>query len=228
MPLYANHAPIVALPLHSFDHTVWRVGYCRQSGRKSSDRLMVKRVHGELLGTEGRGETRVCRDVHVVYAFLPRPVSVVRQRAGPLGGDVLHEGSAQRHIDDLDTAADRERGQASRLRREDQGKLQCVAFTMDVAKAVMRERIIPLRLDVLASGEQQTVHSIQQGVGLRRVDDGKHVRAKSDRDHGVRVRRIGANAQHAANDFRGGSDSDGREQTPRWVEVALNGTVPVS
>ena len=228
MPLYANHAPIVALPLHSFDHTVWGVGNCRQSGRKSSDRLMVKRIHGELLGTQCRGETRVGRDVHVVYAFVARPVSVMRQRAGPLAGDVLHEGSAQRHVDDLDTAADSERGQASRLRGEDQGQLQCVAFTMDVTNSVMRDRLVPLWLDVLASGEQQTVHAIEQGVGPRRVDDGKHVRAKSDRDHGVGVRRIGANAQHAANDFRGGGDSDGREQTPLWVEVALDRTVPVS
>lgn len=213
MPLHTDHPPVIALPLDAFDDPVRRERDRGEAGTHSLDGLMVKRIHDELVGTERTRESRSSSDAHVVHTLVARPIAIVRDGARPLAWQVLHERATEGDIDHLDAATDRERWHASRLRSEHQRELEGIALGVHVAQAWMRDGAIPVGVHILATGEQQAVHAIEHRVGGGRIDERKDVGTQARGGHRVGVRRVGTNAEYAADDFRCGGDSDGRAQS---------------
>jgi hypothetical protein len=73
-----------------------------------------------------------------------------------LAWQVLIQRSAERDIEDLDSATDREHRQASITRGLEQREFGCVARRVDFAELRMRRRAVTFGIDVLAPGEQET------------------------------------------------------------------------
>src|SRR5206468_5418733 len=84
----------------------------------------------DALRAEGLREGAVVDDGDVVHARAAIPVTGVPERRGPLGGDVLNERPAERHVDHLNAATDGQRGETELARREHERDLGLVALTV--------------------------------------------------------------------------------------------------
>src|SRR5437762_3478447 len=89
----------------------------------------------------------------------------VRHQAGPLAVQILIQRTAERDVEDLNAAADRENRQAARARRGDERELGGVTHGIDIAQAGMRRRPVAVRRDVFATREHQPTDRREGGSG---------------------------------------------------------------
>ena len=82
-----------------------------------------------------------------------------RSAFGHSVGDVLHERSAQCHVQDLHPATDRERGKPSARAAWTSADLECVAPFVHVAQGRVRRGAVACRIDVFATGQDESRHS---------------------------------------------------------------------
>ena len=213
VPLHAEHPPIVTRPLDAFDDAIGRARDNMKIACGQRDGLVMKGIHGEPRGSERRRQSRSGVDVHLMDTPVARPVAIVGNRVAALGGNVLHERSAERHIRHLDAATYRKHRKSAQLRGLHQGQLQRVAFRVHVAQGGMSRGTIVLRVDVLAAREDQGVHALEQVVRVARIEEGQNVRARSGTSHGFGVRHVGSHAQNAADGFGRGGDGNGGQKS---------------
>ena len=104
---------------------------------------------------------------------MARRLLAVGQSVGPLAGDVLHEGAAERDVEDLDAAADREQRHVVGHGATGEAELEVVAGRRDVVDGRVPRLAEALGLDVTAAGEHEAVQPLPEG----RLDLGREVRA---------------------------------------------------
>ena len=114
---------------------------------------MVATVHDEGRGADRLGEQGVGRDPQRV---APALVAVV-DGTGTLARQVLIERPAQRDVQDLDAAADREDRLGLGPGLADQRELDRVARRVHLAEGGVRRRPVAGRRDVLAPGQHQPI-----------------------------------------------------------------------
>ena len=148
---------------------------------------MMQRVHAYLLGAQRACEPRSADYGYCVDASLPRQFRVVGDRTRELGGEVLHEGAAEAHVDQLNAAADGQCRQAPSPGRPHQREFEGVTCRMDVAERRHRSGVVVTGIHILAPSEQEAVHAIQHRVSGVRREHGQDVGPKSDRIQGIGV-----------------------------------------
>ena len=85
--------------------------------------------------------------------------------AGPLRREILKEGAAERHIDELNPSTDAEYGQPPLPGHGKKRQLEQIAF---LARLIEKRRwigAVPGGLDVLASRQEQPITAVQGGSG---------------------------------------------------------------
>ena len=99
---------------------------------------------------------------------IERGAHPVFRRTRNLIRDVLHERAAGGHVQHLQTAADRQHGQVGLERPSSQRQFVLVALGVHLLHARVTRLAVPLRIQVYASGQQQTPapsHHLVNGVG---------------------------------------------------------------
>ena len=143
-------------------------------------------------------------DVDLVHARRARPFAVVHDGLRPLRGDVLHERAAEGDVEDLDAAADRERGQrtsAGRLRRARSRTRR--GRRARLAELRVRRAAVARGIHVLAAGEDEARHAVEGRVGVGRVEDGQHERQQPRAADGRGVGGVHPDAERTADDLGG-------------------------
>ena len=77
-------------------------------------------------------------------------------------GQVLHEVTSERHVQDLRAAADGQNRHVARERRLEQGQLAAVALRDDTLGLRVRFLAVHLRVEVRAAGEHDPVEDVQR------------------------------------------------------------------
>src|SRR5207245_9033072 len=117
MPLHRYHPRRIRVhQLRSLDEAVLGPRHRLEPRCEIADRLMMAAVHRCRTHAKGTFEKRPGRDAHCVLARLV----AVRHGTGPLAVEVLVEGAAERDVEDLTAATDRENRQAARPPRFDE------------------------------------------------------------------------------------------------------------
>ena len=121
--------------------------------------LVMVRLHGRSVAEQPR-EPRagLDRDVVVGEAAGALLVPVVPDEVG----QVLDQVAAERDVQHLRAAADREHRQVARERRGQQRELGAVALGHDPVRLGMRLLAVQLRVEVGAAGEDQPVERVQR------------------------------------------------------------------
>jgi hypothetical protein len=88
-------------------------------------------------------------------------------RSRPFGGEILPERPTQRDVHELDSAADREHRKLAATRFVEERDLEEVPRAIDALEARRGRLVVEIRIDVLASGEEQPVHSVEERSGQR-------------------------------------------------------------
>ena len=99
-------------------------------------------------------------------------------RRGAFAREVLHEGAAERDVEELDAATDREDRLFSLAGGEKEGQFGLVARNVGLAGRRMGRRAVARGIDVLAARQEETAAGVEQfarvvGVGERGNDDRK-------------------------------------------------------
>src|SRR5919112_720792 len=93
---------------------------------------------------------------------VPCPVEPVFHRTRALRGKVLVQRTTERHVDELDSAADAQDRKRTLAGNREECQLEEVALTAGWTQERRRLGAVPGRIDVLTPGEQQTVCSIER------------------------------------------------------------------
>src|ERR1051325_5853470 len=176
MPLDGQRPP--CRPSHRFDaldDAVLRPRGRAQRRGQVTDRLMVAAVYARAHGPEGAMQQGVRLDAQPVASGR---VGVIDRAPPALAREVLVQGAAQGHVQDLDAATDGEDGKPATLRAGDERELDGIAGGIGFAEPGMRQRAIARRLDVLTPGEHQPLDAVEcgaRGLGVEhRWDQGGH------------------------------------------------------
>jgi hypothetical protein len=86
-------------------------------------------------------------------------------RPGPLGREILKEGTPERYVDQLNPSADSENRQPSLPGHGEQRELEQIAFLARLIEKWRRIRAIPGGLDVLPARQEQAITAVQSGGG---------------------------------------------------------------
>ena len=164
-------------PLDCFDDSVRRGGGYVEAGAGIPDCLMVAAVDmqhlaaGQLL-LHHFPQSRAARDPHVVCDRVQRHVDLVGERLARFGGNVLNQGAAGCHVDDLETPADRK--QRYVLLERQSSELEIEGVTSCVRRLGFRmDRLAVVRgIEVATAGKQHAVEPLQR----RRLVGRQHAR----------------------------------------------------
>src|SRR4029077_11632048 len=154
-------------------------------------------------------------------AGVPGPRGIVVDPTGPFRRQVLIEGPAERHVDQLDAATDAQHGQTPRAGRAKEGEFEPVPLA--VYRAEPRRWLLAVEggVDVLAAGEQEPVATLER-PGRARVayQLRQNERNASCAGHGAHVGRVDAGAprvmpvtEHAAHGNAGRGTRCGHRST---------------
>ena len=127
MPLHGQHPPSRIERFGALDDAVARPRGDAQVTRDAIERLMMRGIGRETVRAQCAGEIGVFFEADFVHPLIAASARIVVRRIGTLARNVLNEGAAERHIHDLNAAADRERWQAPASCFDDQGDLAFVA-----------------------------------------------------------------------------------------------------
>jgi acyl-CoA reductase-like NAD-dependent aldehyde dehydrogenase len=165
MPLRTHH-PRRGWQLHGLELAVGRPAARHQWLGKVAEALVVHRVAVlEIGGAGGERQLRARRESHRVLAH---PVVAV--------ADVLYQGAAERDVQHLHAAAQREHRQIELDGGEAHRDVEIVVRRHDAVQGVVVGLLaVPARVDVAAARQQHTVEVLQHGEGvLRELLDGRH------------------------------------------------------
>src|SRR5215469_2313855 len=133
MPLHADQPLAFRLAqLNGFDDPVGRACYHGQHGCDVLQRLVMPAVGANALALHRAGEERARIDGDVVFAL-----SMV-DWARALGREILMQRPAQRDVENLYSATDRQNGEPRRDGRAYQGGLDNVTRVIDAAELWVR------------------------------------------------------------------------------------------
>jgi hypothetical protein len=133
VPLHTHHEALVARHLDALDDAVRRPRHLAQPIAQALDRLVMHTVHLDLARVENPSQPRaLAHDLDSVRGLIARRLLTVRQRVRPLARNVLHERAAERHVQHLDAAADREQRHLILHCAQRESKLERVAGRGDV------------------------------------------------------------------------------------------------
>ena len=139
------------------------------------DRLVVGAVDRETLGPGDAMEQGAGDDPHVVPGLVARVGLAVRQGIRDLVGDVLDQGAAERHVEQLLAAADAEHRHLAGKRASGRGELERGAAILGGDRRMPGRRAEQRRIDVEpAAGHDQPVDMVEiilGGIGLVRQQD---------------------------------------------------------
>ena len=157
MPLHRHDPGRVCVDwLGGFDDAIIRPRHGPEPRRQITDCLMMTAIHRCRARAERPLEQRTGLYAHLVIALLV----AVRHGARALALEILIQRTAERHVEDLDAAADRENWQATLSRGLDERDLRRVAVSVDLTQARVRGCPVSLRSDVLTAGEYETTDGI--------------------------------------------------------------------
>jgi hypothetical protein len=198
MPLH-GHGPRGGLDLHRLGHPV--VGLCDETkpATETADRLVVHAVTGRrALGAQRGRQTAVAVDGDRV---LHEPV-VVR-------ADVLHQVAAERDVEHLHAAADRQHRLVGLERQADDVELDLVVLGHDAVQLLSARLLpVPARVDVAAAVHDDRVDAVDQlgETVVQRRDRGQHERHAAGPFDRTEVALAGREAL-AAHPFRLGAET---------------------
>src|SRR3989442_5631455 len=173
MPLDAQSPGGPVHGVDAFDQAVVGPGRGAEGGCEIADRLVVPGIHRRRSRPQRALEQRTGLDREPV----PGPGVGVIEGSGPLARQVLVQRAAERDVEDLDAAADREDRQPALARARDQGELDRVALGIDLAELGVRGGAVARGIDVLAARQhepgdgREDLHGTA-GIERRRDDDG--------------------------------------------------------
>ncbi len=197
---FAGAEEILRVPLHAeaearrgildrLDDAVGRGRGRDEAGRDRLDRLMMAAVHGDRLvhqpfAHQSR-QQRILVDPDVVRQLVGQVLrhrQAVRQRAGDLRRDVLHQRAAAGDVQDLHAAADRENRQVAPARRGNQRDLELVPSRLRLLDRGMRRFAVSRRRHVGAAGQQETADAGERLLDRhRQVEDARLAADMEDR-----------------------------------------------
>jgi hypothetical protein len=164
--------------LHRFDEAVLRPGGGDEAVAEAGDALVVGGRHGQreiglATGPQDRGE--------LAPGSEPHRMRSERARRGPVPGpgrEVLAQGPAPGHVEQLHSAADAEHWQPVGQRGREQLQFRLITFGVDTAGPRVRLRSIAGGVEVAATGENQPVEPFQgaRDAGHRRQQHGDAAR----------------------------------------------------
>jgi hypothetical protein len=172
MPLHRQQEGMPARPrrrFHRFDHAILRPGDGYQSVAEPGDALVMGGRHRQretglaASWPQDRGEQAAFGEPHRV-----RPE---RAGLGPVpgrGGEMLAQGPATGHVEQLHAPADTEHGQPGGQRGREQLQFRLIAFGVDTAGPRIRLGAVPRRVEIAAAGQDQPVQPAQGGRDPRR------------------------------------------------------------
>jgi len=170
MPLHRDD-PILSRRLDGLGQAVGRGARDREARCHGLDRLVMPAVDADLGSRRELGETRLGRDRdRVVEARLLLARAGVDHIRRPLRRDVLDERAPERHVDDLQPAADSEHRSAGAAGLLEEGEVDPVSLGIHFDGAVVEERTaVAGGVHVDAAAEQKRVEGLR-GRGERRDD----------------------------------------------------------
>lgn len=167
MPLHGDQEGVIPR-LDRLDGAVRRARNDGETRRDAPDRLVMGRRRAGLALGEDRGEPRARLDRDRVQGRRPRSLSAVRdglpERASLPHhvGQVLDQGPAESHVENLAAAADAERRQAPLEGGLRQGDLELVAGAVDPVERRVLRASIELRIDIAAARENEGVQAPEE------------------------------------------------------------------
>ena len=210
MPLHRHDPGRVSVDrLGGFDDAIVRPRHRPEPRRQITDCLMMTAIHRCRARAERPLEQRTGLYAHLVIALLV----AVWHGARALTLEVLIQRTAERNVEDLDAAADRENWQATLSRGLYERDLRRVAVSVDLTQARVRGRSVSLRSDVLTAGENQSADALECGgcaIGRdHRRNRERHEPGALERAH---VRRVQSHALATIHRSAGRRDCDGRRR----------------
>ena len=173
------------------------------------DRLVVHAIDLDLVGAEGLGEPAARLDHDLVGGLVARRLLAVRELGAGIGADVLVETAAERDVQHLDAAADREDRQPPIERDPHRRGLDGVARRRDVVERGMRGLAEERGVHVAAAGQEQAVQAPREPIegGGAELGRQRHRYAPGLLD-GVEVRRVHVGPLGMLVDSDRGADAD--------------------
>jgi hypothetical protein len=153
VPLHPE-AELVSLQLDPLHHLVQRPGHGEQPAADPVDGLVVGGRHLRG-GAENPGELAGRADLHVVSGQLDR-IRLVAVVADPVG-QMLDEGAAAGHVEQLHAAADGQEGQVGFDRGAGHEQLEPVPAVVGLVGLFVRRLVVERGVDVTSPGHQQRV-----------------------------------------------------------------------
>ncbi len=173
VPLHAGEEGALG-PFERLDEIVRRRRESDESRSEVFHALVVARIDRRAVQCRDRGGKLRIRsagpDAHRVRAGRIR-VRVVREAAGPLFGEVLPQGSAERHVHDLKPAADAEDGCAERFGGGEEREVEPVAFRVELERLRGRSLAVAPRVYIASAREEQAVERPRVRILGRHDDD---------------------------------------------------------
>lgn len=212
MPLYREGPPIGGpSPFEPLDDPVRRPGCGAQSFGYSIGGLVMERVDAKAGRPKRACQSGAGFDLYLVDARPPGAGGIMVEGAGSLTRDVLHQGAAERDVEDLETATDRKRWACACAGGFDQRHLRGVTFGIRLFDGRIARGVVALGVDVFTAGEHETVarvddRSCMADAGERRDDEGQRAGTLD----GFDIRGIEADAAPMIIRADGGRDRDAR------------------
>ena len=213
MPQHAEREPPLGI-LDRLDRAVLGVRRGPQAAAEPAKRLVVMRLNGSMVAHD-RAEPRSFFDHHIVVGedagrvLVPLVTDHLRQ--------VLNQVAAERHVQHLRPAADRENGHVAGKRSLQQSQLRAVARQDDASRLGMRLLPVQLGIEIGPAGEDEAVQRVERLVHavLRRRDEQRPTAGALDRTDVVGRNERGLDLPHAEprrRDVR--RDPDDRQHLP--------------
>ena len=169
---------MVARRLDALDDAVGRACVDRHPGPDLLDRLMVRRVDRELRRAADPRQPRARCERDRMARLVARVGLLVGQGPRHLVGDVLDQGAAEHHVEQLLAAADAEHRHVARQRGAGGGQLEFRAPVLGRNRGVARIGAEVDRVDVKgAAGNDQAVEPLEERAGVLRLVRQQHRQA---------------------------------------------------
>lgn len=172
MPLDREHPPVIVFALDSFDYSVGRARRDSKSRCEIENALMVERVDRDVGVADSGGGSRARLDVHLMgpnVAHIVPAFGLVRQRAGNFRSDILNECSTEGDVEKLRPTADCENRFPGLARSEYKRYFSLIPPAVHRTETLVTSMTVECRIDVLSTGEHETVRGRNYVACSRRV-----------------------------------------------------------
>ena len=220
VPLHTDDEAPTVLHLGALDDPVRGPRDGREPAAERLQRLVVEAVHVHVQRPEDSGEARALLHLHVVHRLVPprlleRLLAVVERRR-EIARDVLEEAPAERDVQHLKAAADREERHAAFERPVGQLDLERVTRRRDLGRRRVARLAEARGVHVTAAREEHAVDPREQRRARRRAElrrqHHRHTARLLDR---IEVRRVDVRALRVLVHGDGGRDADEWERCHR-------------